>query len=675
MLGLTTRLHLLLQSDFSPKAKDSDGWTPLHYASWYGQDDIVRILMEDWRGAPAEITPNGATALHLAARNGHAEIVRLLVACPIVDANQQDGNGDTPLTLCKQAQINDWEDVIAILTNPEKFMHAVNRFGKLQLSTSLHDFRIHFLDDTVKVIRLPSVEVSSVDVRNATAAMLQLPEQLYDLFSIWAVSDFFEVELEKNANPVKQIERLGYHGGSKTTRLFFKKSGFVTLHEERQILSQVALKLLFDESLACVLSSRWPTNVEDAAHLAGLLMQIRFGDFNPSSHVIGFLRGALDTFIPQHLLHNQLKTIEWERRIFAQHKKHEGVTDVVSLHRLYLQYCRQWPYYGAIVFDGVLLKTSIRKKPDDVTVAINSDYISFIMKDTVSVKAYFSWDEFKHSIDQTSRRTSSSSKLDVLQPYLVPTVDTPQIIFVTDRIEQVEALATKMLDRHQRTDQDLEQKRVAQGGPRIHKLVSNQPAPVDALSRVERQAIEERQNKERFARYRIIHSFGVIATGRRGSEMKSTAEKIFEKHCTDENLASINDLKIICLELGYWLGPELDGARMILDSSGTNMFSFRDLVSWWSQSTRSWLYLLDEQAVKKRLEAVEIFLRNDRNRTGRVSDEKLSGLIKGLRSSGLTRKTEEAIRKGLDPNNTGFLPYNNYIDWMANMQIIDDRML
>lgn len=57
------------------------------------------------------------------------------------------------------------------------------------------------------------------------------------------------------------------------------------------------------------------------------------------------------------------------------------------------------------------------------------------------------------------------------------------------------------------------------------------------------------QNKERFARYRIIHSFGVIATGRRGSEMKSTAEKIFEKHCTDENLASINDLKIICLEV------------------------------------------------------------------------------------------------------------------------------
>lgn len=41
-----------------------------------------------------------------------------------------------------------------------------------------------------------------------------------------------------------------------------------------------------------------------------------------------------------------------------------------------------------------------------------------------------------------------------------------------------------------------------------------------------------------------------------------------------------------------------------------------------------------------------MFLRNDPNRTGRVMDEKLAGLIKGLRSEGLTRKTERAIEQG-----------------------------
>lgn len=177
------------------------------------------------------------------------------VACPIVEINHRDANGDTPLSLCQQAQLNDWQDVAAILTNPEsalfsvwwlrsfccvymcfcthmcvcinacdkvlvlsaiitisclaracfftqtlhfvlraelaathpcvlngsscvlcvctcvylraecvlvcvcvivmypiEYMHAVNRFGKVQMSSSaLHDFRIHFLDGTVKV--------------------------------------------------------------------------------------------------------------------------------------------------------------------------------------------------------------------------------------------------------------------------------------------------------------------------------------------------------------------------------------------------------------------------------------------------------------------------------------------------------------------------------------------
>ena len=41
------------------------------------------------------------------------------------------------------------------------------------------------------------------------------------------------------------------------------------------MLSQVALKLLFDEALYNVLQSHWPTSLDDAAHLAGLLMQVR----------------------------------------------------------------------------------------------------------------------------------------------------------------------------------------------------------------------------------------------------------------------------------------------------------------------------------------------------------------------------------------------------------------
>ncbi|EGD72742.1 hypothetical protein PTSG_04471 [Salpingoeca rosetta] len=561
MLGRSTQLHFLLQGDHSAKAKDTEGWTPLHYASWYGQEDIVRILMEDWRGAPAEITPSNATALHLAARNGFAEIVRLLVACPIVDIQQKDANGNTPLDLCNKAQLNDWQD-----------------------------------------------------------------------------------------------------------------------HVERRVLSQVALKLLFDEALFAVLHSLWPTQLADAVHLAGLLMQIRFGDFNPQTHVPGFLRGGLETFVPQHLLHNQLRTVEWERRIFAEHQKHKGVTDVLSLHRLFLQYCRQWPYYGATLFDGLLLKASRRKRPDAISLAINSDFVSVIMRDPMMLKVHLSWDEFKFEADVDNKevsfflQTSSTAKLEELQQYIAVRSDEQRIIFIIDQTEAMMDLMAKLLDLSQRADKDLEMKRMAQGGPRVHKLVSNQPAPIEPLSRGERVEIEQRQSKERKARYKVVHSFGT-AFPRRGGDSKSAAEHVFDKFCAEDGLASINDLKVICYELGYWLGPELDGARVILDSSGTNLFSFRDLVSWWCQSSRSWLYLLDDQAFKKRHDAVGIFLRNDPNRTGKVSDEKLSGLINGLRSTGLTRKTEEAIRKGLDPGSTGFLAFNTYIDWLTNLHIIDDRVI
>lgn len=44
------------------------------------------------------------------------------------------------------------------------------------------------------------------------------------------------------------------------------------------------------------------------------------------------------------------------RRIYKAHESHRGVTDIFSLHRLYLQYVRQWHCYGAAVFPCQLAK-------------------------------------------------------------------------------------------------------------------------------------------------------------------------------------------------------------------------------------------------------------------------------------------------------------------------------
>ena len=126
----------------------------------------------------------------------------------------------------------------------------------------------------------------------------------------------------------------------------------------------------------------------------------------------------------------------------------------------------------------------------------------------------------------------------------------------------------------------------------------------------------------------------------------------------------------------YWLGNDLEAARQFLSAGGGGSFNFRDIVSWWSQSIGcNWLFLLDDIAFKQRHAATEIFLRNDPQRLGKVSGDKLTGVIRGLRSASLTKKTEEACLEGLDPNELGYVNLNGYIVWLCQMRIIYDRKL
>ena len=91
----------------------------------------------------------------------------------------------------------------------------------------------------------------------------------------------------------------------------------------------------------------------------------------------------------------------------------------------------------------------------------------------------------------------------------------------------------------------------------------------------------------------------------------------------------------------------------MLESSGEHAFSFRDVVTWWeTQAQRGWLFLLDDAAFKERQAACAIFLRNDPDRLGKVTGDKLSGVIRGLRSADFTKKTEAACREGACDSNT-----------------------
>ena len=73
------------------------GWTPLQYAAYAGQREIVVYLLS--KGAAVnDKAPNGQTPLMLAAAQGHSEVVRVLVDGD-ADLDETDPDGRTALEI------------------------------------------------------------------------------------------------------------------------------------------------------------------------------------------------------------------------------------------------------------------------------------------------------------------------------------------------------------------------------------------------------------------------------------------------------------------------------------------------------------------------------------------------------------------------------------------------
>ncbi|MGH9881501.1 MAG: ankyrin repeat domain-containing protein, partial [Pyrinomonadaceae bacterium] len=97
--GDVQRVKVLLATDAElVQARDTDGSTPLHCATWKGHEKVAACLLD----AGADVNAHnrndhwGTTPLHAAAHANQAAIAQLLIDHG-ADVDAQDLNGKTPL--------------------------------------------------------------------------------------------------------------------------------------------------------------------------------------------------------------------------------------------------------------------------------------------------------------------------------------------------------------------------------------------------------------------------------------------------------------------------------------------------------------------------------------------------------------------------------------------------
>ena len=116
--------------------KDSFGWTPLHYATYIGNRDVVKLFLETNLSLAYTKNNEGMSALHIAAQRGRCipVIETLIQKCPdvseLLDDKDQtalhvavaNGNGGTFMKFLGMLPFND------LLNEPNKdgntFLHV-----------------------------------------------------------------------------------------------------------------------------------------------------------------------------------------------------------------------------------------------------------------------------------------------------------------------------------------------------------------------------------------------------------------------------------------------------------------------------------------------------------------------------------------------------------------------
>eukprot|EP00470_Lotharella_oceanica_P004233 CAMPEP_0170173310 /NCGR_PEP_ID=MMETSP0040_2-20121228/6573_1 /TAXON_ID=641309 /ORGANISM="Lotharella oceanica, Strain CCMP622" /LENGTH=465 /DNA_ID=CAMNT_0010414419 /DNA_START=40 /DNA_END=1437 /DNA_ORIENTATION=+ len=147
----------------------------------------------------------------------------------------------------------------------------------------------------------------------------------------------------------------------------------------------------------------------------------------------------------------------------------------------------------------------------------------------------------------------------------------------------------------------------------------------------------------------------------------STAQIIFEKF--DLNKSGSIDTKefqALCYNLGYMLtDTEIKYAILMLDKDGSGVIESSEFQQWWGSPDRWTKLFLDEDGLKQRTAAANVFRRFDPTGSGNIKNCDFEALHATLMEFSLTMKTAEQCQRDLDTNRDGRIQFVEYIEWLG----------
>jgi myosin-7 len=242
--------------------------------------------------------------------------------------------------------------------------------------------RVHFMDDSIRGFAIDE-NTTAAELKAIIVERVEL--KFPDCFALFERKDGWERCLENDEKPCELMALwVNNSTGTSNPAFIFKKKIFLR-DDSKEMEDTVYKHFIYIQALHSVIESEYPCSIDDALKLAGLQVQIVYGDHKASSHTVGFLTQNLKQFVPKDLFPLK-KPNEWEAAIFKAHAMNIGKT-AEEAKTEYLEIVKQWPFYGTTFFPPC--KTiSAKKLPQRVIIGVNAEGILLLKKDKELVSTH-----------------------------------------------------------------------------------------------------------------------------------------------------------------------------------------------------------------------------------------------------------------------------------------------